>query len=212
MRDWKAFVRDHMPLEGISESIREEVIAEIATHLEDASSESTLAELGGSGNPQASPVRWKNLARAIERAKCKGEPMNNRCKSLWVPSLINITLAAALLVASEKFGVYPHIRVGHSTLFPVAWLAMLPICGAAGALLSRRAHGSLAARLIAGLAPCLVWLGVFSIMGLAFALAWPIFRGFPISDFSLAALGWVILPALCLSLGMVPFLQKPMPQ
>jgi hypothetical protein len=208
MLDWKEFVRDHMPLEGIPESIREEVIAEIATHLEDASSGSTLAEFGGSKNPQVSPVRWKNLARAIERAKCKEEPMNNRCKSLWVPALLNITLAAALLVVSEKFGFY-HIRVGHDTLFPVAWLATLPICGAAGALLSRRAHGSIAARLIAGLAPCLVWVGVFSIMGLAFAFGWPKFREFPMSDFGLSALGWVILPALCLSPGMLPFLRKP---
>jgi hypothetical protein len=211
MLDWKEFVRDHMPLEGIPESIREEVVAEIATHLEDASSGSALAEFGGVENPQCSLVRWKHLARAIERAKCKEEPMNNRCKSLWVPALINITLAATLLLASEKLRFYPDIRVGHSTLFPVAWLATLPICGAAGTLLSRRAHGSLAARLIAGLAPCLVWLGVFSIMGLAFAFAWPIFREFSMSDFGLSALCWVILPALCLSPGMLPFLRKPIP-
>jgi len=50
---------------------------------------------------------------------------------------------------------------------------------------------------------------VFCIIGVAFALDWRVFRGFPMNDFAMSALSWVILPALCLLPGTLPFLRKP---
>jgi|SRR5215469_3433718 len=212
MPDWKRLVRDQMPLCEMAQEMREEVISEIAAHLEDAAEDSRLlGSLGELKSPEFLNVHWKNLGRAIERARREEEPMNYRSRSLWLPALINIALAATLLIISEKLGPSSVVvRLGSIELpFPVLWLLTLPICGAAGAFLSRRAHGSDVVRLIAGLAPSLVWMAVFCIIGLAFTLEWPVFRGFPMNDFAVSALSWVILPALCLLPGALPLLRKP---
>ncbi len=211
MPDWRKLVRDRMLLREVPQELREQVIAEIAAHLEDASEDSSIIESGERTRPEFLNVHWTNLSRAIERAKCEEESMNYRSRSFWLPALINIALAATLLILSDKIGPHPVVlRLGRIELpFPVLWLLTLPICGAAGAFLARRAHGSSVVRLIAGLAPSLVWMAVFCIIGVAFALDWRVFRGFPMNDFAMSALSWVILPALCLLPGMLPFLRKP---
>lgn len=206
MPDWKKLVRDQMPLREMDQKTRDEVISEIAAHLEDASEDSSLLEsFGERTSPEFLCIQWKNLGRAIERAKREEEIMNDRSRSLWLPALINIALAAAMLIISDKIG--PHPVIVH---IPILWLLTLPLCGATGALLACRAHGSTAMRLTAGLAPSLVWLAVFCIIGITFALNWqPIFRGFPMNEFAMSGLSWVILPAPCLLLGTLPFLRKP---
>jgi len=66
----------------------------------------------------------------------------------------------------------------------------------------------LAARLIAGLAPSLVWLAVFTIMTLAFALDRHDFAAFPLDYFAVSAVAWIVLPAISLGLGTLPFLRE----
>jgi len=211
MPDWRKFVRDQMPLRQEPQEAREQVIAEIAAHLEDASEDFSAVESEERTRPEFLNVHWTNLSRAIERAKCAEEPMNYRSRSLWLPALINIALAATLLIISDKIRAHSVVvRLGRIELpFPVLWLLTLPICGAVGAFLARRAHGSAVVRLIAGLAPSLVWMAVFCIIGLVFAFDWRVFRGFPMNDFAMSALSWVILPALCLLPGALPLLRKP---
>lgn len=212
MPDWRKSVRDQMPLRGLSQEMREEVVSEIAAHLEDASEDSSFLEsVGERSSPEFLNVRWKNLGRAIERAKREEETMNDRSRSLWLPALINIVVAATLLIIFDI--IWPHplvVRISYVKLaVPILWLLTLPVCGAIGAILACRAHGSAAARLIAGLAPSLVWLAVFCIMGVTFALDWRVFHGFPMNDFFTAALTWVVLPSLCLLPGTLPFLRRP---
>jgi hypothetical protein len=206
MPDWRKLVRDQMPLDEMAQETREEIISEIAAHLEDASEDSSLLESSEGGtSPEFLNVHWKNLGRAIGRAKREEDTMNDRSRSLWLPALINIVLAAMLLIISDKIG--PHPVIVH---VPILWLLTLPLCGATGALLARRAHGSAATRVTAGLAPSLVWLAAFCIIGVMFALFWqPVFRGFPMNEFAMSALSWVILPALCLLPGTLPFLRRP---
>ena len=133
--------------------------------------------------------------------------MNRRTKSLWLPAMVNLVLSAALLVLFDKLGFQPRIApVSHIALAFQPWIFALPLCGAVGALLARRAEGSRGARLIAGLAPSLVWLAVFSILGLVFACDRRDFAGFPLDSVALAAVGWVVLPALALLAGTAPFL------
>src|SRR5215469_4758828 len=161
MPDWRKLVRAHMPLREMDQETREEVISEIAAHLEDASEDPSLLEsFGECTSPEFLNVDWKGLGRAIEFAKREEEIMNDRSRSLWLPALINIAVAATLLIIFDI--IYPHpviVRISNVKLaIPILWLLTLPICGATGALLACRAHGSAAARVIAGLAPSLVWL------------------------------------------------------
>jgi hypothetical protein len=212
MPDWKKLVRDQMPLREMAQRTREEVISEIAAHLEDASEDSSLLDsFGERTSPEFLNVHWKNLGRAIECAKRKEEIMNDRSRSLWLPAFINIVVAATLLIIFDI--IYPHpviLRISNVKLvIPILWLLTLPICGATGALLACRAHGSTTIRMIAGLAPSLVWLAAFCIMGVAFALDWRVFHGFPMNDFFMSAVAWVALPALCLLPGALPFLRRP---
>ena len=212
MPDWRKLVRDQMPLQEMAQETREEVISEIAAHLEDASEDSSLLEsFEERTSPEFLSVHWKNLGRAIERAKREEETMNDRSRSLWLPALINIAVAATLLIIFDI--IWPHpviVRISYVKLaVPILWLLTLPICGATGTLLACRAHGSATVRLIAGLAPSLVWLAVFCIMGVTFALDWRVFHGFPMNDFFMSALTWVVLPALCLLPGTLPFLRRP---
>ena len=212
MPDWRKLVRDQMPLREMAQRTREEVISEIAAHLEDASEDSSLLDsFGERTSPEFLNVHWKNLGRAMECAKREEEIMNDRSRSLWLPAFINIVVAASLLIIFDI--IYPHpviLRISNLKLvIPILWLLTLPICGATGALLACRAHGSAAIRMIAGLAPSLVWLAAFCIMGVTFALDWRVFHGFAMNDFFMSALAWVALPALCLLPGTLPFLRGP---
>jgi hypothetical protein len=87
----------------------------------------------------------------------------------------------------------------------LSWLALLPLCGAAGAYLSRRAGGASLNCLVAGTFPALAMLGVFCLLlpiGIviqrnAFLIHHPLY-------FGLALLNWTVLPGALLLLGAVP--------
>lgn len=136
--------------------------------------------------------------------------MNHRTKGLWLPAVANIGVAAATLVALDKLGVQARmVKVSHIALAVHApWLCILPLSAAIGSLLAKRAQAPATTRLLAGLAPSLIWLAVFSVMALAFLVDRPAFSGFPLDYFALSAVVWVILPAFALLLGTLPFLRE----
>jgi len=173
-------------------------------------------------NRALSGVPWRKLARAIHHAKLKEESMNHstmnhstmnrRTKELWLPAMANLTIAAALLIAFGILGLkdrsFPVSQMAMA--IPFSWLFALPISGAAGGLLAKRAHAPLASRLIAGLAPSLVWLAVFCVMPLVFLLDRWQFSEFPLplDYFILSAAVWIVLPVFPLLLGTLPFLRE----
>jgi hypothetical protein len=61
-------------------------------------------------------------------------------------------------------------------------------------------------RLIAALAPSIVWLAALFFLGLILICFPKVFAGFPIRSLILAILDWSILPALALLAGAAPFL------
>ena len=91
--------------------------------------------------------------------------MNDRTKHLWLPGLVSLTLAMILLAPLIAISMQPRF-LGRSPLEMVLlpWLAVLPLCGASGAYLSRRSGGSPRARLIAGLFPTIALLTLGSIL------------------------------------------------
>lgn len=261
MPDWERVVRSKLATLNLPRDEKEEVIAELASHLEDSA---TDPEPGESGHSDVSHLPWYSLARTIERTKRKEVGMNHRTKTLWLPSIaivfaaglvlmlldraaflqrliwiacmamflytaaseanrlsqrarslwlpamVNLTLAFGLFIILDglNFDEPGIATAGHiAKASRIPWLLPLPALGAVGALLARRAHASRAERLIAGLAPSLVWMAVLVVLGLIFSLDQRDFAEAPLRYLPVSAVGLVILPALALALGALPFLR-----
>jgi hypothetical protein len=197
-------------------AVGEEVIAELAGHLEDTY-ESFLAQ--GIGAKEALKQAWtefsngRELVRKIQRAKQGEEKMNNRKKQIWLPGLVTTGLATILLTFLHIAGIRPMALWAPSesaAVFYIPWLLSLPVFGFVGAYWSRRAGGGTGASIIAGVFPSLFYLA-FPYLTLPLALV--VDRGL---GPTMAALGWfvfvsrwyllnwVALPCIALLAGAFP--------
>jgi len=216
MGNWQQKVREHLTACNLPRAIQDEVVFELASHLTEA-----CEEARASGRSDDSAINlalgqvgdWRALARNIGRAKSKEVPMNHRTKSLWLPALMTLLGANGSLALSQFLGARPHlVWVGNGALsFYWAWLATLPIFGAVGAGLSRRAHAPAGARLAAGVAPALVMLLVMGFV-LPWGLAMDGLHFFRLVSFALGLINWVAIPAVALLVGVMPFLYHAGPQ
>ena len=219
MPDWKRLISERMGTLVLSPEMRQEVIAELATHLEDVYQN---CRARGVNESQAIEIAlcqaadWQELAREISAAKNEDGGMNNRSKQFWLPSLVTLTASMLWLMLLQRVSWNPTSSSFHGSppLMPyVIWLITLPVFGACAAYLSRRAGGSRRARIAAGLFPSIAMLGVF-----VFALLTGIFiekNPFIWKHPGYVALGflpWVIFPAIALSLGILPFLKVANPR
>jgi hypothetical protein len=213
MQDWTERIRKHLDAESLPPGNREEVILELAAHLEE------LYEAARSqGLTEATAVElalqevndWHVLAAKIRRAKSKEDPVNDRTKNLWLPGMITLLGASLLLMALQRTGFRPRlVWMGDvAMLFYWPWLAGLPVFGALGAYLSQRARGPIRTRLAAGLSPALVLLIAFG-LSLPFGLAIDGLSLLRLGYFGLAVVNWVAIPGLALLLGALPFLKEP---
>ena len=100
MRDWKKLVRERMSGLNLPPDLKEEVVSELAAHLEDGYQNEVARGLGEleASRLVLSEVQWNKLAREIRRATSKEESMNNRTRALWLPAMVNLTIAAVLLI------------------------------------------------------------------------------------------------------------------
>ena len=219
MPDWNRLVRARMARLRLPQEAKEAVIFELAAHLNDVY-EAALARHADESEAQQfalselalSEIDWRRLVRKIQRAKPKEEAMNHRTKGLWLPAMANLFIAVVLLTAPSILGVrdrtfwVSHLPMG----IPWPWLSALPLSGAVAAFLAKRAQAPLSARLIASLAPSLVWLAAFCALTLVFLLdRWEFSRfPLPLDYFFLSALIWIVLPAFPLLLGALPFLRQ----
>jgi hypothetical protein len=151
---------------------------------------------------------WRLLASKILEAKPEGT-MNHRTKSLWLPALATFCGANLSLAMCELFGMQPHIVSIGTVAVRFYWpgLLTLPLFGAAGAHLSKRAYGRMPARIAAGLSPALIML-----TALLLILPWG-FANHGLRFLQIVSSGlidWVALPTLALLLSELPFLGQPM--
>jgi hypothetical protein len=212
MPDWSALVREHLGAIDLPPREAHEVIAELAAHLEDFYEE----EIGnGCGESEAQQralnqiIRSRQLAGNIQRAKHKEEIMNTRTKQLWLPGLVSLAAAMGLLMILIQISLQPRF-LGRSPLQMVLlpWLVLLPLCGAAGASLSRHGGGYRWARLVAGLFPTIVLLILGSILT---ALRLVILAQPSWWYGSVAITLGIIVPSTALLLGTLPFLKTTKP-
>lgn len=213
MPDWKQIVRDR--LNSMGRDLDESVVSELAVHLEEAYDTACLR-----GVPEVLALEqaleegkdWRILARNIQRATSKEDCMNYRTKSLWLPALITLLGAILSLVFFQHLGVRPYQLWFGKAALPLdwAWLVSLPIFGALGAHLSGRAYAPVTARLAAGLAPAIVMLMAMGVI-LPWGLAIDGIHFIQLVSFGLGLINGVVIPALALSVGAVPFLYKARP-
>jgi hypothetical protein len=213
MPDWNTLVRERLGPLGLASKEVQEVVTELAAHLEDLYEEQIEKGFSESEAQRAAlnqAVRWRRLAKNIQRAKHKEEPMNPRTKHLWLPGLVSLASAMGLLMILIQISLQPRL-LGRSPLQMVIlpWLFLLPLCGAAGACLARSGGAGRRARLVAGLFPTIVLLilGAILILTRLVVLAPPQrWNG------SLVIAVGIVLPSAALLLGAAPFLKTTKPK
>jgi len=232
MPDWERVVSHRLAQLALDERERQEVIAELAAHLEE-----TYEGLRRDGLPERDAVRhalsqvadWSDLQRKIYLAK--ENTMNSRTSRLWAPSFVTLAASVITLVAFTFLGLQPgplgsrpgnqmrreheiwwaHL-VGGITRGPhmvneyTVWLMALPLIGALGAGLSRRAGGTLREIFISGVFPAMAWLAIVLVV-LSFAAS--LGQGLqavtaPVSPVGLILLV-VVIPGVCLLLGVLAY-------
>ncbi|HXQ26887.1 MAG TPA: hypothetical protein VN822_10800 [Candidatus Acidoferrales bacterium] len=219
MPDWKKLVHERMNGGNAVPAPNDEVVAELAGHLEDCC-EALRAE--GVGEQEAveraigEAADWRALARKIRRAQRGPGGMNERTRQLWLPGLASLTAGNLLLMALSYASLHPRMVAERATTwFPglalmaayMPWVAAQPLVGALGAWLSHRAGGGRAMRLCAGLFPSIVMLacwGLFipataAVEGPKWVTQHPVY-------FVLGAVAWVAPATMGLLLGSLPFL------
>jgi hypothetical protein len=172
MRDWDELVRRQLLDLGLETDERNEVISEIAAHLEE-----NYEELRRQGMTEEEAARhtlsqvedWQKLSRLIQVARKKENGMTNRVRQFWLPSLLTFFLSMGLLMLIQLFGPKPWsvvIKNGWSLIANAAmiylpWLFSLPLIGAMGAYLSNRAGGSKRAMFSSTVFPVVPYLALF---------------------------------------------------
>lgn len=221
MPDWEKFISRRLDSLPLDDAEKQEVIAELAGHLED-----TCVALCQQGLTEAEAVRraltqvdnWNKLRRRIYAAK--EQPMKKRVYQLWIPGFLTLILSMLFLSTLHWLGVHPRLIWSgpNAILFYAPWLLALPVFGALGASLSSRAGGSPGTVLFVSAFPVLALTMAFlSMFPIGWVVEWIIGR--PI-DFSTVApgilrdwIGWLLLPGAALFLGglLVQLLFNPRP-
>lgn len=209
MPDWQELVRLRLDDLALDAAEKDEVHAELAAHLEEsyeAFRSEGLAEQEAARRAFAQSGDWKDLQQGIDSVRGGKDTMTNRVKQLWLPGLLTFALSMILLELAQKFGPRPMVldlEKGTPVLmFYVSWLLILPLAGALGAYLSKRAGGSTRMVLVSSIFPVLPFAVVFMIaipggLVLSHALAHHIVT----AAFFTMTIGWVLVPGIALLAG-----------
>lgn len=164
MHDWRRIVEARLGRVGAGDSADEEIVSELASHLEELYEQSRADGMNHSealSHCLQELSESNHLRRRIRYAK-EGE-MNNRTKQFWLPGLAGLFAASVFLMAVTSVSYQPHMLVLRSSfalmIYPL-WLAGQPIFGGIGAFFSKKAGGSRTTRTFAALTPTLSLLGL----------------------------------------------------
>jgi hypothetical protein len=231
MSDLHSRVRDGLSNLKFDSAERDEVIDEIASHLELASADIISAgiALAEAQTQVLSTVGdWTQLRCEIE--KSRQDTVKDRMKKMWLPAFVTgfIAFAAqgtiAHLVAEflsfAAQGIVPRLYLAPRIIqfreaylqLNLPWLIFLIFCGAFGAYWSRSMGGRLRERLVSALAPVLV-MGTLFLFALITDVVFQVFVDHQFSlrrmafGFAVWIVWMVILPAMPLLLGSAWFLR-----
>jgi hypothetical protein len=214
--DWKQLVRQRLCTLKLPHEVTEDVVAELAAHLQEAyetASASGLSETEATAFALQQIEDWEVLAAQISRAKSTEDPMNARTKTLWLPALASLFASSLFLFVLTEISMRPPLLVrlnsGAARWLYATWIIGQIACGALGAFLSRRVGGSRTARVVAGTFPAIVMLA-------SCVIVIPVSALMEHNDFIFhnpgrlwwGAFLWAVVPALTLLLGAAPFLRE----
>jgi hypothetical protein len=211
MPDWQQIVSSKLSGLALEPEEVTQVLEEVAGHLEEE-----YQSLLSKDVPEKEAARralrrvddWQALKQMIESARKKENPMPKRVAQFWLPAFLTLLLSMVLLAVIQMFGPNPWTRVVASRWWmPVAvvyvsWLFFLPLVGALGAYMSRRAGGSARAVFFSIVFPTLPYL-TFFLIGLPIALILDdrVAHNITIPAFFVGLSAWVIFPATALLAG-----------
>jgi hypothetical protein len=210
MRDWRAYVEHRLGPLKLERAEADEVVQELAGHLEehyDGLRMQGVSEEDAFSRTCAEAGNWAQLRRGVISAKESG--MSDRVRQIWIPGLVTLLVGWGGLALMIWRGAEPTIwRPGNSPswMYMVMywpWLAVLPLIGAFGAYLSRRAQARRWRVCLAGAFPAFA-IGCVLLLIIPWAL---IIDTHVAHDFAwlggvgLMMVGWVGLPGAALWLG-----------
>jgi hypothetical protein len=215
MHDWRNLVQERLGAMGASGTQQSEIVAELASYLEDLYEDQRAqgaCESEAIERALDELAAGRRLGRRIRKAK--EEVMNERTRKFWFPALTSMAAACVLVAVTAQLSYKPHIILLGSKatmlVYP-AWVLGQPLLGALGAYFSRRAGGNRLTRLTAGLFPSIVMLAVICIVALAQGLS--LGRGeFGRMDWEMlarAVMGVIVIPSAAMLVGAIPFLRDP---
>jgi hypothetical protein len=215
MPDWEQIVRRELGGLGLGPKKHQEVVAELAAHLEEVF-DGFLRQ----GVPEEEAVRhtlsqagnWPSLRRKIQAAQNEENTMTNRVRQFWLPGLLTLSLSMVLLMAIQFIGPKPLIVGTHGwrTMAPVAviyvpWLISLLAIGAMGACLAGRAGASRRVVLLSTVFPVLPYLALFIIaFPVSLIVDDRVAHTIMLSALLMGLVAWVLLPGVALLAGGLP--------
>jgi hypothetical protein len=216
MLDWQKSVRQRLTGLQLEDSETEEVVEELAGHLEEQYE--SLLHKGISEQAAIDCVLQQiadctDLKSKIESSREKERPMNSRVSRFWLPAFMTILLAMSFLMIIEAVGFQPWVSSGWGGpqgTIPVAvvylpWLVTLPFVGALGAYLSSRAGARGWTVFSSVVFPTVPYL-IFCVIGLPTAaiLDGHVAHNIILPAFLVGFFAWVLLPAVALLAGGLP--------
>jgi len=209
MLDWQKLVRQRLSGLALDGPEKDEVHAELAAHLEES-----YEAFSSEGVPEPEALRrtlaqvadWKDLQQKIDSARTGKDTMTNRVTQLWLPGLLTFALSMGLLELVQKFGPRPIVldldKGTPVLMFYTPWLLVLPLAGALGAYLSKRAGGSARIVLASSIFPVLPFGVVFMIAGpVGLVISHSLAHHIVTAAFFSMSVGWVLAPGIALLVG-----------
>ena len=110
MRDWEKLVEERLAHLALEEGERQEVILELAGHLEETYE--GLRRAGASDNEAIRGAlqqveNWNKLRKEIYVARTREDIMNARTKRFWIPSFVTLAASIFTLIGFTFLGLAP---------------------------------------------------------------------------------------------------------
>jgi hypothetical protein len=209
MPDWQKLVREQLAGSDLGHQEEDEVVAELAGHLEEAFESfcrEGISEQDATRRALTQVADWNALRRGIYIARNKEDNMEPRVTRFWLPGLLGFALAMILDVASSRFDSHPLVlsldRGTPVLRLHISWIFALLLVGAIAAYLSRRAGGTLRTSLLSSIFPVLPIAAVFLVaIPTGLIVGHPIAYGIVAEKILYMALGWVLAPGAALLTG-----------
>ncbi len=175
MPDWHQIVRRNLRvLKACSPEFAERVTQELADHLEDLYEGYLRAGLTEEISFQRTVDEAELSLTTLKLRLLKEDHMNGFTRRVGLPGLLTFASAMAIAWVLDFARIQPRTIWLSNGLFlslPTVWFCLLPLCGALGAILSRRQGGSRLDGMMAAVFPAAV-MGI--VLLLIFVAGWAI--------------------------------------